>query len=297
MADTPSAMHVAGEGSPLVLLHGLGGTWDIWKPVLPALEARHRVIALTLPGHHGGPDYAGSGDATVAGLADQVIATLRREGVDHAHVAGNSLGGWLAVELARRGFARSVTAFSPAGAWRTEADYRAVATPFRVFYAIVGVILFIARLLGGATWLRKALTRQMMKHGERLSAADFLGMLRAMAGTTVLRGLLRTMGRDGGVAPLDAGSIPTRIAWGGCDAVIPWARYGEPFVERIAGVEATTVSGVGHVPMYDDPGRIATSILEVTRRAEQAAARAGGATRATYAAGAVAAPPDLGSAA
>jgi pimeloyl-ACP methyl ester carboxylesterase len=275
MSETPSAAHVAGDGPPLVLLHGLGGTWHIWKPVLPALEARHRVIALTLPGHHGGPEYAGSGDATVAGLADQVIATLRADGIESAHVAGNSLGGWLAVELARRGFARSVTAFSPAGAWRSDADYRAVATPFRIFYAIVGVLLLGARLLGGATWLRKALTRQMMEHGERLAAADLLGMLRAMANTGVLRGLLRTMGRDGPVAPLDARRVPIRIAWGGSDAVIPFPRYGAPFVERIAGAEMTTVTGVGHVPMYDDPARIAGNILEVTQRVEQAAAGGG----------------------
>ncbi|HRH85239.1 MAG TPA: alpha/beta fold hydrolase [Rubrivivax sp.] len=272
--DIPTPAHMAGQGSPLVLLHGLGGTWHIWKPVLPALEAHHRVIALTLPGHHGAPAYDGSGDAAVAGLADQVIDTLRQQGIARAHVAGNSLGGWLAIELARRGFAMSVTAFSPAGAWRSDADYRAVATPFRIFYAIVGVILFIARLFNGATWLRKALTRQMMEHGERLSAADFLGMLRAMANTSVLRGLLRTMGRDGPVAPLDAGSVPIRIAWGACDAVIPYPRYGAPFVERIGGAEATTVAGVGHVPTYDDPARIAASILEVTRRAEESSARA-----------------------
>ena len=185
-----------------------------------------------------------------------------------AHVAGNSLGGWLSIELARRGFARSVTAFSPAGGWRTDEDYRAVSTPFRIFYALVGVILFVTRLFAGAAWLRKALTRQMMEHGERLAAADFLGMLRAMAKTRVLRGLLRTMARDGPVAPLDAGSVPIRIAWGGCDAVIPYPRYGEPFVERIHGAEATTVPGVGHVPMYDDPARIVANILDVTSRVD-----------------------------
>jgi pimeloyl-ACP methyl ester carboxylesterase len=73
---------------------------------------------MTIPGHHGGPAYAGTGDATVAGLADQIVATLRAQGIDQAHVAGFSLGGWLSIELARRRFARSVIAFSPAGGWR-----------------------------------------------------------------------------------------------------------------------------------------------------------------------------------
>jgi len=183
----PAAAHVGGQGSALVLLHGLGGTWEAWRPVLPALEARHRVHAITLPGHHGGPAYAGSGDATVAGLADQIIASLRAQGIARAHVAGNSLGGWLSLELARRGFARSVVAFSPAGGWRTDEDYRAVATPFRIFYALVGVILFLVTWFAGSAWLRKTLAKQTMEHGDRVPAGEFLGSLRAMSKTLVLR--------------------------------------------------------------------------------------------------------------
>jgi pimeloyl-ACP methyl ester carboxylesterase len=262
--EVPAASHIGGHGSDLVLLHGLGGTWEVWKPVIPALEARHRVIALTLPGHYGGPDYQNDGDATVAGLADQVIAALRAQGIKQAHVAGNSLGGWLAIELARRGFARSVTAFSPAGGWRTDEDYRAIAIRFRIAFALIGLILFVATLFSGSVWLRKVLTKQTMKHGERLSAADFLDSLRAMRNTRIFRALLRTMGRDGPVAPLDPGRVPVRIAWGGCDAVIPYRRYGELFGERIRGAAETTVEGVGHVPMLDEPGRVVASILDVT---------------------------------
>ena len=271
--EAPAASHIGGQGSDLVLLHGLGGTWEMWKPVIPALEARHHVIALTLPGHYGGPDYQGDGDASVAGLADQVIATLQAQGIARAHVAGNSLGGWLAIELARRGFARSVTAFSPAGGWRTDDDYRAISIRFRIAIALIGVILFVATLFSGSAWLRKVLTKQTMEHGERLSPGEFLGSLRAMAKTRVFRALLRTMGRDGPVAPLDPGRVPVRVAWGGCDAVIPYRRYGELFGERIVGAEATTVPGVGHVPMLDDPARVVASILDVTTPVDVAAGR------------------------
>jgi pimeloyl-ACP methyl ester carboxylesterase len=260
----PAPAHVGGQGSDLVLLHGLGNTWEVWKPVIAGLETRHRVTALTLPGHHGGPEYQGQGDATVAGLADQVIAMLKAQGITQAHVVGNSLGGWLAIELARRGFAQSVTAFSPAGGWRTDADYRAVSIRFRIAYALIGVALFVATLFSGSTWLRKLLTKQAMEHGERLTPAEFVGSLRAMAKTRIFVPLLRTMGRDGPVAALDPGRVPVRVAWGGCDAVIPYRRYGELFGERIVGAEAMTVEGVGHVPMLDDPGRVVASILEVT---------------------------------
>ncbi|HEV7575227.1 MAG TPA: alpha/beta fold hydrolase [Caldimonas sp.] len=256
-----------------MLLHGLGNTWEAWKPVIPALEARHRVIALTLPGHYGGPDYGGDGDASVAGLADQVIATLRAQGIDRAHVVGNSLGGWLAIELARRGFARSVTALSPAGGWRTDADYRAISIRFRIAYALIGLALFIATLFPGSVWLRKLMTKQAMQHGERLSPAEFLASLRSMARTRVFVPLLRTMGRDGPVAALDPGRVPVRVAWGACDAVIPYRRYGKLFGERIVGAEETVVEGVGHVPMYDEPERVVASILDVTTRVDETEAR------------------------
>ncbi len=275
-AGAPAASHVGGQGSDLVLLHGLGNTWEVWKPIIPALEARHRVIALTLPGHYGGPAYQGEGDASVAGLADQLIATLKSQGITQAHVAGNSLGGWLAIELARRGFARSVTALSPAGGWRADADYRSIAIRFRIAYALIGVALFVATLFSGSTWLRKLFTKQAMEHGERLAPAEFLASLRAMAKTRIFLPLLRTMGRDGPVAPLEPGRVPVRVAWGEHDAVIPYGRYGELFGERIVGAEETTIDGVGHVPMLDDPARVAASILDVTSRAEASAAPGAG---------------------
>lgn len=264
----PSALHDAGQGSALVLLHGLGGNWEVWRPVLAALERQHRVIALTLPGHSGGPAYAGQGDASVAGLADQVIAMLQSLGIARAHVAGNSLGGWLSLELARRGFALSVVAFSPAGGWRSDADYRAIAGPFRIVHALAGVLAFLASALAGFGWFRRLLMKQTLEHGERLSPAEFVGGLRAMARTPVLPGLLRTMGRDGPAAPLPSPNVPVTIAWGECDRVIPYARYGAPFRERIAGLDERVVAGAGHVPMWDNPAQVASHILDVTGAAD-----------------------------
>ena len=269
---TPTPAHIGGEGSALLLLHGIGGTWEVWKPVLPALERKHRVIAMTLPGHHGGPQYCGDGDATVAGLADQLIAILRAQGIEHAHVAGNSLGGWLSVELVRRGFARSAVAFSPAGGWRSPQDYQAVAGPLRIFSALASVIRFLLLPFIRFPWLRKFLAKQTMEHGHRVPARDVADSLHAMSKTTVMPGLLRTMGRDGPIAPMEAAGTPVRIAWGACDRVIPYARYGEPFVERIQGAELKMIAGVGHVPMYDDPEQIVANILDVTGAVDAARA-------------------------
>jgi pimeloyl-ACP methyl ester carboxylesterase len=265
LAESPeTALYDSGGPGPiLLLLHGLGGTWDIWKPVLKLLEARHRVIALTLPGHHGGPAYAGREDATVAGIAEQLIAALRARGIHQAHVAGNSLGGWLALELARRGFALSVTALSPAGGWTTAADYRAVARPFRIIHALMPLILLLCGLFLGFAGFRRFLGRKTMEHADRVPETDFRDSLRAMARTRVLPGLLRTMGRDGPIAPMTA-TVPIRIAWSERDAVIPYGRYGRPLLERIHGAGGTLLTGVGHVPMYDDPRQVAGQILEIS---------------------------------
>ena len=226
---------------------------------------------MTIPGHHGGPAYVGSGDATVAELADQIVATLRAEGIQRAHVAGYSLGGWLSIELARRRFARSVVAFSPAGGWHSDHDYQSIARSFRILYALVDVLRFLLVPFARFGRIRKFLMGQAMEHGERVPNAEFGAFLRAMSKTKILPGLLRTMGRDGPVAILEGDDIPIRIAWCEQDHVIPFQHYGEPFVERIHGAEVMVVPGVGHVPVYDDPEQVVGSILAVTGRVDAAA--------------------------
>jgi pimeloyl-ACP methyl ester carboxylesterase len=267
-------MHLGGQGSALILLHGIGGTWEVWKPVLPALEAKHHVIAMTLPGHHGGPAYAGRGDARVGALADQIIATLRAQAIEHAHVAGFSLGGWLAIELARRRFARSVVAYSPAGAWRSDRDYQALARSFRILYAVVDAVRLPSAPLARFSRMRRVLLSQTMEHGDRVPPEQVNAFLRAVSNANVLPGLLRTMRRDGPVASLDSGDIPIRIAWCERDRVIPYQRFGAPFVERIRAADVTVVKGVGHVPIYDDPEQVVANILSVTGQVDAAAGAA-----------------------
>src|SRR4051794_34385946 len=107
--------HRGGTGSPMVLLHGFTDTWRTWELVLPPLERRHDVLALTLAGHLGGPPLpAAAGPDT---MADLVEAAMDAAGFATAHLVGNSLGGHLALQLAARGRARSVVALAPAGGW------------------------------------------------------------------------------------------------------------------------------------------------------------------------------------
>lgn len=265
-SSTDALYDSGGNKPPLLLLHGIGGTWHVWKPVLALLETRHRVIAVTLPGHYGGVRYAGSEPATVAGLADQLIAMLRARGIESAHIAGNSLGGWLSVELARRGFARSVVALSPAGGWTTMADYRAVARLLRTIYLLLPLMLVLTGWLLRFAAVRKLLGKKSMVHGDRVPAEDFRHSFQAMARTDVLPQLLDTMGRDGPVAAFRP-TVPVTIAWSEQDQVIPFTRYGESYLRSVAGARGIIVTGVGHVPMYDDPEQVAARILEQTAAA------------------------------
>ena len=96
-------------------LHGFADTWRTWELVLPALERHHDVLALTLAGHAGGPPIEGEIDAAV--LADEVERAMGRARFQTAHLVGNSLGGYIALQLASRGRARTVAALAPAGGW------------------------------------------------------------------------------------------------------------------------------------------------------------------------------------
>src|ERR1700761_3889446 len=118
MAEISSSLYRAGEGEPIVLLHGFTGHWRHWKPVLADLVARYEVIAPTLSGHNGGPPFpSGAGLERVADAGDSLEEHLDSLGVGTAHLVGNSMGGALALELAKRGRARTVVALAPAGGW------------------------------------------------------------------------------------------------------------------------------------------------------------------------------------
>ncbi|MGH2946087.1 MAG: alpha/beta fold hydrolase [Solirubrobacteraceae bacterium] len=104
-------------------MHGFTGTWRCWELVLPALERAHDVLAPTMPGHAGGPPIDGEVDDAV--LADGIERAMDEAGFETAHIVGNSLGGYVALQLAARGRADSVVALAPAGGWaKGDESYR-----------------------------------------------------------------------------------------------------------------------------------------------------------------------------
>lgn len=261
-------------GSPLVLLHGFTGTWRVWKPVLPALEANHDVLAVTLPGHRGGPPVPRDADVGITLLADGVERTLDAAGVETAHICGNSLGGWLALELARRGRARSVVALSPAGGWREAKDLHHTSTVVRRS-AQLGALS--AQFLRGpllAPQARRTMLGMIMEHGDRMPAGAMLQLMEDAGGCTIIEQFGVAVVRDGPfTGDMSHVSCPVRIAWGQNDRIIPPDKHGRPLLDRVPNAEFVVMSGVGHVPMYDDPLLVTATILEVTLAVDDAAAR------------------------
>jgi len=109
--------HRQGSGEPLVLLHGIGGEWQVWEPLLERLSQERDVIAVDIPGFGASSPLANGVTPTPQALAAAVGHFSDDLAIPTAHLAGNSLGGWIALELAKVGRGRSVTALSPAGHW------------------------------------------------------------------------------------------------------------------------------------------------------------------------------------
>jgi alpha-beta hydrolase superfamily lysophospholipase len=267
-------VHRTGSGSPLVLLHGLTGSWRIWRPVLSSLSGRHDVFVPTIAGHHGGPVLETR--VTIDALTDALEATLDEAEIQTAHLAGNSLGGWLALELAGRGRARSVVAISPAGAWQTERDLQRITAMF------LRAVKLTPRLLPRIDWAirrprsRRLLLLQVMEHADRIPVGEAVELFDDFAGCTIVEELIATLRSDGGFAgDIPSTAAPIRVAWGERDRTIPFERYGRPLAALVPGAELVLLPGVGHVPMYDDPALVSRTILEVTSPIDAAADTAG----------------------
>jgi pimeloyl-ACP methyl ester carboxylesterase len=251
---------------PLLLLHGLGMSARVWAPLVPHLESRHQVVTLTMVGHRGGA-RASRRPVAVGDLVDDVERALDAAGLHQPHVAGNSLGGWVAIELARRGRARSVCALSPAGSWRARTrdqtlgvgKLRRAARAARIGRALPLTVALRSRSV------RRVVFRDVAEHGDRLSSAQAVDTIDDLLGCEILEDVLRTTEE---LAPLDPLPCPITLAWSGADAILPLAVNGVLAYKRLPGARLLVLPGVGHVPMIDDPEQVLTVILETTALAE-----------------------------
>jgi pimeloyl-ACP methyl ester carboxylesterase len=262
--------HRAGTGTPLLLLHGIGAIWRAWSPVLPYLEPHHDVIVPTLHGHGGGPPLDPQVAPSVQALADGIEEDLDRLGLQQVHIAGNSLGGWVGIELARRGRARSLVLFSPPGAWRSQRSIELRATGVRLSLGALGRYASRADAIAANALLRWSLLAGQVTYPDRVPPEALAAYIRAGGAAPVVGPLLRALPLRQ-VEPLPvARDYPVRLVWGDRDRVLPFDGFGAPMLERLPGAELIRLRGAGHVPMSDDPVGVAELILQVTRAVDGA---------------------------
>ena len=251
----------AGDGEPLVAIHGIGSCWQVWKPVLPALEERHDVLALSLPGY--GLSEPLAGEPTVPALLDSVEEAMDAVGWDTAHLVGNSMGGWIAAELAARGRARTVVGTSPAGMW-TDKEKRYSRAMLRQSRAAAERLAPHANRITATAAGRRLAFGLTYAHPERLDPADAAYAIERFAASPSFPRTLAWM-EEGKPMPRGLHEIDCsfRVVWGTRDMLLP-PRQAPRWIDHVKGAELEMLPGAGHVPMGDEPARTAKLILEVT---------------------------------
>jgi pimeloyl-ACP methyl ester carboxylesterase len=247
-----------------VCVHGFTDTWRTWELVLPALERRHAVLAPTLPGHAGGPRL--NPDLHDGLLADGVARAMDDAGLETAHLVGNSLGGYVALQLAARGRARSVVAFAPAGGWAVgDESFRETLTFFATMHEQTRAAAPYADAIASTAAGRRRATEYITTRFEHIPADLVAHQIAGAAGCRATLPLVEYASREG--YRLDAARItcPVRIVWGTADRILPWpsaaTRYRTEWLPHADWIE---LAGVGHCPQLDVPLEAAELILGFT---------------------------------
>src|SRR3954468_10554133 len=252
--------HRTGTGEPLVLIHGIGSQWQVWRPLFEHLTPHRDVIALDLPGFGESPALAEDDKPTPWRFAEFVVELLDQLGIDRPVVAGNSLGGWVALEVARRGRARAVAPISPAG-FQLPRERAYAGRRLRVERAAAKALY--AR---GVPLIRNPVTRTAMFAGMvarpwAIPPDDAVGMFQNLGGCPGFDATLVALD----TATFSAGQeiqVPVTVMWGTRDYLL-LPRQGPRAVRVLPDARLVPLKGAGHVPTYDAPEEIARELLAV----------------------------------
>lgn len=233
--------------------------WSKWQPVLRYLDG-FEIIAPTLAGWAGGNPLAGP--ITMTDLAGGVVEEMDRAGFRSAHIIGCSLGGLAALGVAREGRARSALAICPAGGSNQEQTQRLVK-----HFEMLNNLSWLQRLLAPVALsrpkMRRVLLRAVLEHGDRISARQAIAIRKNSANgdwDNLLPGFTAYR--------LDATpevTVPFMLAWGELDQFTPMINEKPLWNKAVPRAESHVLSGVGHIPMFDDPeqtGRLMRSWLD-----------------------------------
>ena len=252
-----------GSGEPILLLHPFMMSNYVWHDVAPALArtGRFEVFAPTMAGHNGGP-HTRSWFLDTETLADHVEAQLDDLGWGAAHIVGNSLGGWVAFELERRGRARTLTGIAPAGGWHrwSPVKYEIVAK------FVAGLPVWLTAVALGRRAARLPLAKAAASvpcsaTPDGLSDADLLEIIDDVTHCRAYYQLLVKALLLPGLMELAETSTPTNLVVCEKDRVLPHPRYTKHFTKHLPDIDRLTIlDNVGHIPMFEAPQLIADLI-------------------------------------
>ncbi|MET8951145.1 alpha/beta fold hydrolase [Streptomyces sp. NPDC004393] len=251
-----------GTGEPLLLLHGIGHHRQAWDPVVDILATERDVIAVDLPGFGASPALPDGLAYDLSTVVPALGALCTALELGRPHVAGNSLGGLLALELGRTNLVRSVTALSPAGFW-SPAERRYA---FTVLLAMrraarnipVPVVERLSRTAAGRTVLTSTIYARPGRRSPEAVVAETLALARAEGFADTLRGGSSVQFAE------DLPGLPVTVAWGTRDRIL-MRRQGVRAKQIIPKARLVRLPGCGHVPMNDDPALVARVILDGSR--------------------------------
>jgi len=238
---------------PVVLIHGAGSHRTNWAPVRTLLTRRgRRVITVDLP-------ILGPGGVT--GLADQIETVFDDLGLERADIVGNSLGGTVALELARRGRAVAVVALAPAGFW-SPLGRRYAGVSLKASQVLIRLLDRGLPLLTGNRFTRSLLLAQFVGRPWRMPGPAALSLLRHLGRRGISSPVATTLRKLEGVGPVP--ECPVTIAWGTRDHFTPCPP--QKRIEELVGkVEMVRLPGCGHLMTWDDPEGIALVVMTATR--------------------------------
>jgi pimeloyl-ACP methyl ester carboxylesterase len=248
-----------GAGEPLLLIHGTGGSRSHWGPVADLLAPHRELLLVDLPGHgKSDPPPAGI-PHTPIGYAQVLVQMLDELGIESPHAAGNSVGGWTALELAKLGRVRSVVALAPAGLWPKRDPWRCTLqlwTQHKLGRLFAPLVPGVMRSGPGRTLLLRG---TVAKPGQ-VPADAAIEMATTFARTPTFRAHLAETRRERFRDGHDI-EVPVTVAWGDKERLIPAkARLRE---ELPVHTQFVTLEGCGHTPMWDGPELVTRTILEV----------------------------------
>ena len=258
--------HREGRGRPLLLLHGVGHHWQAFRPVIGRLAAGgFQVTAVDLPGFGGSPPLEGD-DLSIPAYARAVAAWIRAQGGEPPAVVGNSMGGAIALELARRGIVAAAVAVSPAGFW-TDAERRYTQLTLETTRAVPAALrpLMLRAIPSGPG---RALLLPYYARPWRVPAHELRAGLRNAWSSPAFRGAVAAFSRyrfpdPASPAPGDPPPAPMSVLWGTRDLLLPYALQAPRARRELPSARHVTLPGLGHVPFPDDPGMVAQVILGV----------------------------------